>query len=110
MTFLNSPITVTVTVVKVNAPVRVLNAKWTMEVIDDVMKSKSKYKFSRAKWFESDKWGHTDVQQMRDWCIENFGPKDTDPNAWSRWSNNYNSFFRFRDEADYILFTLRWGA
>lgn len=70
-----------------------------------------KYKFGRAGWYVGDLFdtGH-DMNQVRQWCTEQFGPKDKIPNAWSRWTNNTNSLFRFRDEKDWIWFTLRWSA
>ena len=69
-----------------------------------------KYKFSRANWYVGDLFdtGH-DMNQVRQWCTEQFGPTDKLPNAWSRWTNNMNSLFRFRDQADYVWFLLRWS-
>jgi hypothetical protein len=43
------------------------------------------------------------------WCTENFGKQDKKPDAWSRWRNLYACAIQFRDEADYVLFLLRWG-
>jgi hypothetical protein len=49
------------------------------------------------------------MDHVREWCVEQFGPQDHSSNAWSRWTNNKNSTFRFRDQADYFLFVMRWG-
>ena len=70
----------------------------------------SKYKFSRAKWYEADLWNSNYIMdEVREWCVAQFGPQDYNPNAWSRWINHGNSTFRFRDEKDYMLFVLRWS-
>ena len=73
--------------------------------------TKPKHQFSRAKWYEADLFnkGYR-MDEVREWCVEQFGPQDHNPDAWSRWTNNMNSTFRFRDEVDYILFVLKWGA
>lgn len=71
----------------------------------------SKYRFSRAKWYEADLWNSDhSMGEVRKWCTEQFGRQDRNPNAWSRWINHLNSTFRFRDEADYEWFVLRWGT
>jgi bacillopeptidase F (M6 metalloprotease family) len=70
-------------------------------------KPKSKYKFSRAKWYEADyDWIHYD--EVRAWCTEQFGKHDIHPDAWSRWDHKYEGKIFFRDEKDYTLFLLRW--
>ena len=74
------------------------------------MKPAPKYKFSRAKWYIADLWNSDHkMKEVREWCVCQFGPQDRNPDAWSRWTNNSNSLFRFRDEKDYIWFCLRWA-
>jgi len=69
-----------------------------------------KQKFSRAKWYEADLWNSGyKMDEVREWCVSQYGPQDYSPNAWSRWTNHYNSTFRFRDEKDYHWFVLRWS-
>jgi hypothetical protein len=69
-----------------------------------------KYKFSRNNWYIGDLFDSGyDMNEVRQWCAEQFGPKDKVPNAWSRWINNNTSLFRFRDERDYLWFVLRWS-
>jgi hypothetical protein len=71
-----------------------------------------KYQFSRAKWYEAE-FGPADynkVKEVREWCVEQFGPEPRHHDAWSRWYHkNHNRIF-FRDEKDYHWFILRWGA
>ena len=69
-----------------------------------------KYKFSRNNWYIGDLWntGH-DMNEVRQWCAEQFGPVAKAPDAWSHWQNNNTSFFRFRDERDWLWFVLRWS-
>ena len=73
---------------------------------------KQEYQFSRAKWYEAPcravhpnnkTWASEQLQ----WCRAQFGPYSSSPDAWSRWYPTGNCF-RFRDEKDYVLFTLRW--
>lgn len=68
---------------------------------------KPKYKFSRAKWYEAKL--PRDGQGAFNWCVKNFGPEPTNPDAWSRWYFNVERTFRFRDEKDYVFFMLRWS-
>jgi hypothetical protein len=68
----------------------------------------SKYKFTRAKWYEAD-YDWIQYDEVRTWCTEQFGKHDIHPNAWSRWDHKYEGKIFFRDEADYVLFTLRWS-
>lgn len=69
---------------------------------------KSNYKFSRAKWHTADfKW--EDYDEVRKWCREQFGPEPRHADAWSRWVHKYETQIQFRDEADCILFHLRWA-
>jgi hypothetical protein len=74
------------------------------------MRPKPKYKFTRTKWYVADLWNSDhDMDEVREWCVEQFGPRVLNPDAWSRWINHLNSTFRFSNEADYVLFTLRWS-
>jgi hypothetical protein len=74
------------------------------------MKPVSKYKFTRTKWYVADLWNSDhNMDEVRAWCVEQFGPRVLNPDAWSRWINHLNSTFRFSNEADYVLFTLRWS-
>jgi hypothetical protein len=76
----------------------------------NIVKFYKKYNFSRAKWYVADLFhtGHT-MNEVRDWCTTQFGNQDKNADAWSRWTNNNNSLFRFRDEKDYVWFVLRWS-
>ena len=76
---------------------------------------KSKYNFSRAKWYEADRemvktksaYVKFSTEQFS-WCVAQFGPAPDYPDAWSRWYM-INDRYRFRDEKDYIWFMLRWS-
>lgn len=73
-----------------------------------------KYTFSRAKWYDTVHVGSSveDREEIFNWCVEVFGKPDSVPNAWSRWaysSMQWTPRFRFRDEKDYVAFTLRWS-
>ena len=68
----------------------------------------SKYKFSRAKWYEANH-RYEDYDAIMEWCTEQFGPKPRRPDAWTRWTDIHIDRIRFRDEQDYVLFMLRWG-
>ncbi len=72
------------------------------------MKPASKYKFSRAKWYEAKL--PRDQQAAFAWCVKQFGPEPTITDAWSRWYFNVDRTFRFRDAKDYEWFLLRWGT
>lgn len=74
-----------------------------------IPKSKSKYKFSRAKWYDA-KFDVKKYAEIKTWCIQQFGPLNPIPDAWSRWFPLGYGQMRFRDEKDYILFVLRWGS
>jgi hypothetical protein len=77
-----------------------------------------KYHFSR-NWHEFDhqdqRYGlGSDTNKIILWCEQHFGPAPKwgaypgAPDAWSRWY--YTGFnFKFRDEADYAFFLLRWS-
>jgi hypothetical protein len=71
-------------------------------------KPQSKYKFSR-NWYIAD-ISEADYHNVRAWCTEHFGPEDKFPNSWSRWQHRYEHQIFLRDEQDYILFVLKWGA
>ena len=78
--------------------------------------TKSKYQFSRTKWYEYEMWepfparpvNQDRVQAILTWCTEQFGPENPITDAWARWSQSY-SILRFRDEKDYIFFMLKWA-
>ena len=71
------------------------------------MKPESKYKFSRAKWYEAKL--PRDQPAAFAWCVKQFGPEPTNTDAWTRWYFNVDRTFRFRDAKDYEWFMLRWG-
>lgn len=70
--------------------------------------SKSKYNFNRANWYVAE-FNVKDYTDVVHWCKEQFGPHPRNPDAWSRWWHKYEDKIHFRDENDYILFTLRWS-
>ena len=72
------------------------------------MKPASKYRFSRAKWYEAKL--PRDQQAAFAWCVKQFGPEPKNTDAWSRWYFNVDRTFRFRDAKDYEWFLLRWGT
>jgi hypothetical protein len=72
------------------------------------MAPQSKYKFSRAKWYEADH-RYEDYEEVIAWCTEHFGPRPRYPDAWTRWCDIHIDRIRFRDEKDYAWFMLRWG-
>lgn len=72
-------------------------------------KSKSNYQFSRKNWH----W--VEINSMADdyfdrleWCKEMFGAQPKNPDAWTRWYSSWSTL-KFRDEADYMLYQLRWA-
>lgn len=69
---------------------------------------KSKYKFTRSKWYEADH-RYEDYEDVMEWCTKNFGPRPRRPDAWTRWADIHIDRIRFRDEKDYVLFMLRWS-
>ena len=77
-------------------------------------KPKSKYKFSRAKWYTAELNGDVvwrlgyDYNDIIAWCIENFGAHPKERDAWSRWYVGVGHIF-FRDEVDLILYQLKWS-
>lgn len=68
-----------------------------------------KYKFTRSHWYRAQyKW--LDYNEVNSWCTEHFGEKPKYPDAWSRWQTvAWSGQILFRDEEDYVLYTLRWG-
>ena len=67
-----------------------------------------KYKFTRANWYVAE----FDIRhyfEVEEWCKEQFGPHPKNPDAWSRWMHKYEDKIHFRDEKDYIWFSLRWA-
>ena len=79
------------------------------------MPPKSKYQFSRAKWYTASlngnaTWRFSDeYNDIIAWCTEMFGAHPAKHDAWSRWHVGLGCV-NFRDEKDYQWFVLRWGA
>lgn len=77
--------------------------------------NKPKYQFSRAEWYTTNLdanplWRLSEEYiTIIEWCTEKFGPHPTKPDAWTRWWVGLG-VINFRDEQDYILFSLRWGS
>jgi hypothetical protein len=71
------------------------------------VKPASKYRFSRAKWYEAKVPRHQ--QAAFAWCVKQFGPEPKHTDAWTRWYFNVDRTFRFRDAKDYEWFLLRWS-
>jgi hypothetical protein len=87
-----------------------LNAWFQNNLCNEIilpMKPASKYKFSRAKWYEAKL--PRDQQAAFAWCVKQFGPEPTNTDAWTRWYFNVDRTFRFRDSKDYEWFLLRWS-
>lgn len=65
-----------------------------------------KYRFSRD-WYvvEFDPKYYFEIDS---WCEQQFGSHPKRPDAWSRWWHKYETSILFRDQADFVLFTLRW--
>lgn len=72
------------------------------------IQSQSKYKFSRANWYVAD-FNWKDYDEVDKWCEQQFGKHPSNPDAWSRWVHKFEDKIHFRDEKDYVLFTLRWS-
>jgi hypothetical protein len=55
-------------------------------------------------------WYHQDWHDMENWCKKTFGdtPKDGVWTPSSRWYMNNRKFW-FKEEADRIMFILRWS-
>ena len=78
-------------------------------------KPKTKYKFSRAKWYRAEMnitsplWHlSNDYNKVIEWCTEQFGAHPKTPDAWSRWHVSIG-YINFRDEKDYMLYQLKWA-
>ena len=105
--------TITLPVIKNAKPVlvapKIINTNLCKEIILPMFaQPKPKYKFSRSKWYEVE-FHWTDYDEIVDWCKEQFGPHDNQPDAWSRWVHTYEDQIHFRDQNDYVLFVLRWS-
>ena len=81
---------------------------FTVRASVNPVKPQSKYKFSRAKWYEADH-RYADYEEVIAWCTEHFGPRPRYPDAWTRWYDIHIDRIRFRDERDYQWFVLRWA-
>lgn len=77
--------------------------------IPKIQMNNSKYKFSRAKWYQA-YFDSAYYHQVFDWCEQHFGKHDHYPNAWSRWNHKFEDSILFRDEKDYVFFMLRWSS
>lgn len=70
----------------------------------------AKYKFSRANWYRA-RYSWLDYNAVMAWCAEHFGAHPKRPDAWSRWQTAaWSGQLLFRDEEDFVLYTLRWGS
>lgn len=67
-----------------------------------------RYKFSR-KWFVGEIKNYESIDDIDSWCKNNFGSQPINPDAWCRWYRYSTRKFYFRDEKDYLLFTMRWA-
>lgn len=72
------------------------------------LRNPTKYKFSRAKWYEAE-FDDKYYFEVDKWCEEQFGPHPKNPDAWCRWFHRDTYRIHFRDEKDYVLFCLRWS-
>jgi hypothetical protein len=79
----------------------------TLNIRIDRKPVKQKYNFSR-KWLEAN-FDYEHYDEVSAWCTEMFGRPDSKPDAWSRWRHEYVDQIWFRDQADYILFVLKWN-
>jgi hypothetical protein len=71
------------------------------------MQLESKYKFSRANWYQAE-FKPEDYHAVDAWCSQQFGPHPPRPDAWSRWWHKFE--YSIRDQDDYMMFVLRWGT
>lgn len=75
--------------------------------------TKSKYKFSRAKWHTVDigdgiwRLGR-EYNEIIEWCTQHFGKHPNRPDAWSRWWVGVGSIY-FREEKDFVFYQLKWS-
>ena len=66
-----------------------------------------KYRFSRAKWYYCH-FSLNDGESVLEWCTASFGKRPKNADAWTRWWFYGVNQIRFRDEADAIMFKLRF--
>jgi hypothetical protein len=73
--------------------------------------SGTQYQTAMPSWNPSRHgWHNPEWNEMMEWCVKMFGPTAKD-GVWTpneRWYAN-NSKFWFRDEADLLMFVLRWS-
>ena len=74
---------------------------------------KSKYKFSRAKWYTVElqdmPWRFSrEYNEIIAWCSQQFGAHPVEADAWSRWHVGLSKIY-FRDAKDYQWYMLRWA-
>lgn len=73
--------------------------------------SGTKYYIAKPTWNPSKHgWYNQEWNDMMAWCVKMFAPTAED-GVWTpgeRWYAN-NSKFWFRDEADLLMFVLRWS-
>lgn len=73
--------------------------------------SGTKYYIAKPTWNPSKHgWYNQEWNDMTAWCVKMFAPTSKD-GVWTpdeRWYAN-NSKFWFRDEADLLMFVLRWS-
>jgi hypothetical protein len=73
--------------------------------------SGTQYQTAMPSWNPSRHgWHNPEWNEMIEWCVQMFGPTAKD-GVWTpgeRWYAN-NAKFWFRDEADLLMFILRWS-
>ena len=67
-----------------------------------------KYTFSRNNWYQA-KFDVDNYFAVDEWCEKQFGPHPKRPDAWSRWWHRFEDSILFRDEKDFVLFSLTWA-
>lgn len=70
---------------------------------------KLEYKFSRKNWYQA-RFDANYYFEVEAWCERQFGPHPKRPDAWSRWWHRFEDSILFRDERDFVLFSLTWGV
>lgn len=70
---------------------------------------KLEYKFSRKNWYQA-RFDVNRYFEVDAWCEQQFGPHPKRPDAWSRWWHKFEDSILFRDEKDFVLFSLTWGV
>lgn len=78
------------------------------EIVWNKTNKVNKYNFSRNNWYQAE-FDDRHYFEVQAWCSQQFGPHPSKPDAWSRWWHKFQGSILFRDEKDYILFTLRWS-